>query len=275
VDNVPGVDKVGPKTAVKWLAEYGSLDGVVAAAGSIKGVPGENLRKALDWLPTGRRLVTVVTDCDLAGTARLAALEALALRDGRPRGRCWPSTSATASSSWRKELQDSLGAAAAGQAAQPLPEAGPPPAAPPAAREYETVLGLDRLQHWLERLQRRDWPPSTPRPTRWTRCGPASSGISFAVEPGRAAYVPLAHDYPDAPAQLPLAQVLECLRPWLEDPAGQAGPEHQVRPACARQPWHHRARLPARHHAAELRARGAPARTAWRRWPSATSTARA
>jgi DNA polymerase-1 len=66
VDNVPGVEKVGPKTAAKWIAEHGSLDGVIAAAGTIKGVAGENLRKALDWLPTGKRLVTVVTDCDLA-----------------------------------------------------------------------------------------------------------------------------------------------------------------------------------------------------------------
>ncbi len=67
VDNMPGVDKVGPKTAVKWLAEHGSLEGVIAAAPTIKGVVGENLRKALDWLPQGRRLVTVATDCDLTG----------------------------------------------------------------------------------------------------------------------------------------------------------------------------------------------------------------
>ena len=67
VDNIPGVDKVGPKTAVKWLAEHGSLEGVIAAAPSIKGVVGDNLRKALDWLPQGRRLVTVATDCDLTG----------------------------------------------------------------------------------------------------------------------------------------------------------------------------------------------------------------
>ena len=67
VDNVPGVEKVGPKTAAKWIADYGSLDGVVAAADSIKGVAGENLRKALGWLPQGRRLITVVTDCDLTG----------------------------------------------------------------------------------------------------------------------------------------------------------------------------------------------------------------
>ena len=66
VDNVPGVDKVGPKTAAKWIAEYGSLDGVIAAAAQIKGAVGDNLRRVLDWLPTGRRLVTVRTDCDLA-----------------------------------------------------------------------------------------------------------------------------------------------------------------------------------------------------------------
>src|SRR6202007_3371701 len=67
VDNIPGVEKVGPKTAAKWIAEHGSLDGVMAAAVGMKGVVGENLRKALEWLPQGRRLVTVVTDSDLSG----------------------------------------------------------------------------------------------------------------------------------------------------------------------------------------------------------------
>ncbi|MGZ5714534.1 MAG: 5'-3' exonuclease H3TH domain-containing protein, partial [Caldimonas sp.] len=82
VDNVPGVDKVGPKTAAKWLAEHGSLEGVIAAAPQIKGVVGENLRKALDWLPKGRRLVTVVTDCDLSGhVLGWPEFDALALRE--------------------------------------------------------------------------------------------------------------------------------------------------------------------------------------------------
>src|SRR5664279_3975533 len=82
VDNVPGVDKVGPKTAAKWLAEHGSLEGVMAAAPTMKGVVGENLRKALDWLPQGRRLVTVVTDCDLSGHVMgWPEFDALALRD--------------------------------------------------------------------------------------------------------------------------------------------------------------------------------------------------
>ncbi|MBU3725541.1 MAG: DNA polymerase I, partial [Burkholderiaceae bacterium] len=69
-DNVPGVEKVGPKTAAKWLNQYGSLDAVMAASGEISGVVGENLRKALDWLPTARRLVTVKTDCDLSAVIK-------------------------------------------------------------------------------------------------------------------------------------------------------------------------------------------------------------
>lgn len=82
VDNVPGVDKVGPKTAAKWIAEHGSLDGVIAAADGIKGVAGENLRKALDWLPLGRRLITVVTDCDLSAHVPMwPRLEALSMRE--------------------------------------------------------------------------------------------------------------------------------------------------------------------------------------------------
>jgi DNA polymerase-1 len=87
VDNVPGVDKVGPKTAAKWLADHGSLDGVIAAAASIKGVAGDNLRGALDWLPQARRLVTVVTDCDLAGhVPGWPALDGLALQDVNRQG---------------------------------------------------------------------------------------------------------------------------------------------------------------------------------------------
>ena len=80
VDNVPGVPKVGPKTAAKWLGEYGSLDALMARAGEIKGVAGENLRATLDWLPTGRQLVTIKTDCDLsAHVAGLPALDSIAV----------------------------------------------------------------------------------------------------------------------------------------------------------------------------------------------------
>jgi DNA polymerase-1 len=80
VDNVPGVPKVGPKTAAKWLMEYGSLDALVARAGEIKGVVGENLRGALGWLPTARQLVTIKTDCDLDGhVPGLPAMDSIAV----------------------------------------------------------------------------------------------------------------------------------------------------------------------------------------------------
>ncbi|UUZ75124.1 hypothetical protein LP414_24465 [Polaromonas sp. P1(28)-13] len=82
VDNVPGVEKVGPKTAAKWLQEYGSLDALVARAGEIKGVAGENLRKAVDWLPKGRELLTIKTDCELdAYMDGLPAMDSIAIGD--------------------------------------------------------------------------------------------------------------------------------------------------------------------------------------------------
>ena len=219
VDNVPGVEKVGPKTAAKWIAEHGSLDGVIAAADQIKGVAGENLRKAIDWLPQGRRLITVVTDCDLAeyipGWPDLRALQfsevdkpALLSFYERHGFR-----------SFRKELEASMGG---GAAAAPAPVAAAPEAAParPAivlAREYETITGLERLDAWLQALR---VAPLSALDTETDSLDPMRAriiGISFAVEPGRAAYVPVGHDYPGAPDQLPLDQVLARMKPWLED----------------------------------------------------------
>ena len=219
VDNVPGVEKVGPKTAAKWIAEHGSLDGVIAAADQIKGVAGENLRKAIDWLPQGRRLITVVTDCDLAeyipGWPDLRALQfsevdkpALLSFYERHGFR-----------SFRKELEASMGG---GAAAAPAPVAAAPEAAParPAivlAREYETITGLERRDAWLQALRAA---PLSALDTETDSLDPMRAriiGISFAVEPGRAAYVPVGHDYPGAPDQLPLDQVLARMKPWLED----------------------------------------------------------
>ncbi len=113
VDNVPGVSGVGPKTAAKWVAEYGSLDGVIAAAGSVKGKAGENLRAALDWLPMGRRLVTVKLDCDLSGhVAGWPSLETLAFRapDAQPLAEFYRRQGFKA---WLEELTGRLAAALA------------------------------------------------------------------------------------------------------------------------------------------------------------------
>ncbi len=222
VDNVPGVDKVGPKTAVKWLAEYGSLDGVVAAAGDIKGAVGDNLRKALDWLPTGRKLITVVTDCELADhVPGWPVLDALALREVDRAG-LLDFYQRYGFRSWRKELEESWGrpvtgglGTATGAADEPAPTLAVQPAE--LAREYETITSWDRLDDWLQRLQAADLVAVDTETDTLDAMRARIVGISFAVEPGRAAYVPLAHSYPGAADQLPLAEVLAKLKPWLED----------------------------------------------------------
>ena len=229
VDNVPGVDKVGPKTAAKWLAEHGSLDGVIANADQIKGVAGDNLRRALDWLPQGRRLVTVVTDCDLAGHLpgwpsvdglAMAAVNREGLLDFFQR---------YGFRSWVRELEGEVGRAPApvpapavsvGQgAAAVVATAAAEPAA--LARSYECVLSMDRLQAWLARLRAAELCALDTETDSLDPMRAQIVGISFAVQPGEAAYVPLRHDGPGAPDQLPLDAVLALLKPWLED-AGAA-----------------------------------------------------
>ena len=232
VDNVPGVDKVGPKTAAKWIAEHGSLDGVIAAAGGIKGAAGENLRKALGWLPMGRKLVTVLTDCDLAGhVPGWPGVEALAMQTVDRAG-LLDFYQRYGFKAWRRDLETELGLATAPAAAK-LALAGTPgladsadgppllPATDLAPGSYETIFNRDQLAAWLARLQAA---PLAALDTETDSLDPMRArivGISFAVQPGEAAYVPLRHDYPGAPDQLPLDEVLGLLQPWLED-AGAA-----------------------------------------------------
>jgi DNA polymerase-1 len=219
VDNVPGVDKVGPKTAAKWIAEYGSLDGVIAAAAQVKGAVGDNLRRALDWLPTGRKLVTVRTDCDLSGhVPGWPAIDALALREVDRAG-LRDFLARYGFRTWLRELEQAPAAAGAQALAVAVADAavaGPPPA-PALPREYETVLDWDRFAHWLERLRAAELVALDTETDSLDPMRARIVGLSFAVEPGRAAYVPLGHDYPGAPEQLPLPEVLARLRPWLED----------------------------------------------------------
>ena len=242
VDNVPGVDKVGPKTAAKWIAEFGSLDGVMAAAASIKGVAGENLRKALDWLPLGRRLVTVKCDCDLTpDVAGWPALQALALREvDKPA--LYEFYRRHGFRTWLKEL-DAQGVRGAGDVAVDVAvdvnaavddanakanasasasAAGNSPASPAQLAEpihYETIATETQLGDWLARLHAA---PLVALDTETDSLDPMAArlvGLSFSVVPGQAAYLPLHHDYPGVPPQLDAALVLQRLRPWLEDPA--------------------------------------------------------
>ncbi|HEV2609338.1 MAG TPA: DNA polymerase I [Noviherbaspirillum sp.] len=219
VDNVPGVDKVGPKTAVKWLNQYGSLDGIIANAASIGGAVGENLRRALDWLPQGRTLVTVKTDCDLvehmvsipeslkAAPVDDAAMLAFFKRYGFK--------------TWLRELETKMAAGAqAASGAQGTTQAnlfGASESEP--VKQYETVLTDVQLDKWLERI---DAAALTSVDTETTSLDPMQAqlvGISLCCEPGVAAYIPVAHRYQDAPEQMSRDHVLSRLKPWLEDAA--------------------------------------------------------
>ncbi|MDD5250225.1 MAG: DNA polymerase I [Rhodocyclaceae bacterium] len=200
VDNVPGVAKVGPKTAVKWLAQYGSLDGVVAHADEIGGVVGENLRKHLDFLPLGRKLVTVTCDVDLpVGITDLAPLP-------HDRAKLVEMYTRLEFKQWLKDVE-----AAA-------------PADSPALTDghrggYETILTWPQFDRWLAQIEAA---PLISLDTETTDLDPMKArlvGISFAIAPGEAAYLPLGHRYAGAPDQLPAAEALAKLKPWLESAA--------------------------------------------------------
>ena len=222
VDNVPGVDKVGPRTAVKWLQQYGSLDGVVAAAGQIGGAVGENLRRALDFLPLARRLLTVRCDLELP----------LALADLMPRpvdrARLRELFAHYEMRSWLREMSGEESVATpAGEAAAPAASGAPPATEPllPAdgahRAAYQTIVDWPSFEHWLEKIERC---PLSALDTETTSLDPFVArlvGLSLAVAPGEAAYLPLAHRYPGVPDQLPREAVLARLRPWLES-GGQA-----------------------------------------------------
>ena len=211
IDNVPGVNKVGPKTAAKWLGEYGSLDAIVAQAGQIKGAAGDNLRQALAWLPTGRELLKIRTDCDLAGHVDgLPALDSIAAGAG--------DTAALA------EFYEKYGfrtLARSLQVAAPAGDMAPSAPAAPVGHEvaYETILDWPAFERWLARLEAAELTALDTETTSLDERQARLVGISFSVRPRQAAYIPLAHEGPDAPRQLPLEEVLARLKPWLENPA--------------------------------------------------------
>ncbi|MEQ8233733.1 MAG: DNA polymerase I [Gammaproteobacteria bacterium] len=203
VDNIPGVPKVGPKTAAKWLQQYGTLDELVAHADEVKGKIGDNLRSALEQLPLSRRLVTILRDVELDTTVNelvpAAPDQASLLELYR----------SFEFSTWLKELgQDGvdLSAAAADRNGA-------------TAAEYACVLDETALDEWLEALGSAELFAFDTETTSLDYMQARIVGVSFACSTGRAAYVPLAHDYVGAPAQLDRDTVLARLKPLLEDPA--------------------------------------------------------
>ena len=221
VDNIPGVNKCGPKTALKWLAQHGSLQGVIDNHQTITGAVGENLRSALEWLPQGRTLITVKTDCDLSGHMVSISETLVGQTENKEGLRDFFQRYGF------KTLLREIGAAvdAGGPAASGVLLNSPEGdlfgiAATPVIRgEYETVLTEDALDKWLALV---DAAELTSVDTETTSLDPMTAemvGISLSVEPGKGAYIPVAHRYAGVPEQLPRELVLEKLRAWLEDPA--------------------------------------------------------
>lgn len=242
IDNVPGVPKVGPKTAAKWLQEYGSLEGVLAHADAIKGAVGENLKQSLAWLPTGRLLLTVKTDCDLDGwVPGLPALDAIAtgiedkvaLRDFYEK---YGFKSLAMAVGGEGGAQAKAGAAPKAASrnkdkAEPglfdEPEEPTTPGTSQASTlAYDTVLTWDAFDRWLATVQAAELVAVDTETTSLDEMRAEIVGVSFSVTPGEAAYIPLAHDYPGAPAQLPRDEVLAKLKPWLENPAHKKLGQH-------------------------------------------------
>ncbi|HWI24039.1 MAG TPA: 5'-3' exonuclease H3TH domain-containing protein, partial [Lysobacter sp.] len=231
IDNVKGVEKCGPKTAAKWLAEYGTLDGVIANADKIGGKIGENLRAALPRLPLNRTLVTIKTDVDLELPARALSLRArdvdtlrvlyarygfnAALRelDGTPAPKAG-------------ERKVSMRGTEAGWArAGAAPEAAIDPALS-APGTHETVLTREQLDAWVVTLQAAEaFAFDTETDALDPLCA-ALVGVSLAVEAGSACYIPVGHDYAGAPAQLPRDEVLAALRPFFADPGKRKIGQH-------------------------------------------------
>jgi DNA polymerase-1 len=231
-DNVPGVEKVGPKTAVKWLEQYGSLDNIVANAEQVTGKVGENLRAALDWLPTARELITI--RCDVGIREHFDEL----IQQAPDKEKLAELFDRFEFRSWKRELEaNNIGNATKSPTLQgpdfnlKAHEASSLPTLKPAqdlfqsnyqpntSRNFETILSNAQLDAWLAKLST---VPLICFDTETTSLDPMTAkivGMSFSVEAGSAAYLPLKHDYFDAPEQLNFAETLAKIKPILENDA--------------------------------------------------------
>ncbi len=200
-DNIPGVPKCGPKTAAKWLGQYGDLDNLMVHANEIKGKVGEYLRDSLEQLPMARELATIKLDVELdVGVSALKPTDAdtTALRQQYTRLES-------------KRMLDTLGESSEQEPEQETPE--------PVQGDYQTILERDEFEAWVERLEQSELFAFDTETNSLDYMQAELVGLSFAIDPGEAAYVPVAHNYPGVPEQLERVYVLERLKPLLEDPA--------------------------------------------------------
>lgn len=206
VDNIPGVPKVGPKTAAKWLNQYGSLDDLMANADEIKGKIGENLRNSLEQLPLSKALTSIKCDVELP----------LSLADLVPTP---PNVEVLGQyyrefefKSWLQEVEqlDDAGSAPSAEAAVQVAEV---------QANYDLILHEADLDTWVTRLGSQELIAIDTETTSINYMDAELVGFSFAVSPGQAAYLPVAHDYPGAPAQISLDAAIAALKPILENPS--------------------------------------------------------
>ena len=224
VDNVPGVEKCGPKTAAKWLGQFGSLDAVMQRADEVSGKIGEHLRAALPRLPMNRDLVTIRTEVPLPeGPTDLLlrerdtdALRVLYARYGFNQALRELDGNGTSASKAVTEKEPAKARGSAYVTATAIPADIDPALAAPG--QYDTILSAQALATWIEKLRAAPLISLDTETDALDAMRARLIGLSFSVEPGRAAYVPLGHDYPGAPPQLSQKDVLDALRPLLEDP---------------------------------------------------------
>ena len=230
-DNIPGIEKVGPKTAAKWLGQYGTLDSVIAHAQEITGKVGENLRAGMENLELSRKLATIHTDLEMPLTSEQltpgapdieqlrqlytryelrALLRQLDGGDGSASvaGAPSPGTSSTGGTT-AAPAADTGGVTIDLPAAHPLSKL---------ERHYETITQWPDLERWITALKSAELFAFATQTTSPDYMKAEIVGLSFCIQPGIAAYVPLRHDYAGAPEQLEAARVLTALKPILEDP---------------------------------------------------------
>jgi DNA polymerase I len=236
-DNIPGIEKVGPKTAAKWLGQYGTLDNVIAHAQEIPGKVGENLRAGLDKLELSRKLATIHTDLDMPLTSEQLTpgtpdteqlrqlytryeLRALLRQLEGGEGGASAGAAASAGTSSAGGTTSAAAASAADAAAGTSAVNVDIPAHPLSKieRHYETITRWSDLDRWIAALSAAELFAFATQTTSTDYMKAGIVGLSFCIEPGIAAYVPLRHDYPGAPEQLEAARVLAALKPILEDP---------------------------------------------------------
>jgi len=210
-DNVPGVEKVGPKTALKWLNEYQTLDNIVAHASEFSGVVGENLRKALEWIPKAKDLITIRCDLDIDknwDNLKPKIQDSSTLKNLYQRFEF---------KNWLNEIKDGNPQVVSQNKSSEKKVPIKSPSVFISKIKYDTIFEETSLHIWLEKIKEKKYVCVDTETNSLDPMQAKIVGISMSVTPGEAAYIPLAHDYPGAPQQLSLNAILNLLKPILED----------------------------------------------------------